>query len=164
MSEEVEASGCEDSKEVIKDRIVNIGDLLGTTEGGKGEVGGETLETDSSDRSFESEQQQQQPQKSWNERIPRMFSRVTAVGLEPEKKEEYIADTEEITSIMCEFFDVDRNLPFLLQEVRSGELSPKESMIYLGICMMGYLLVARMGILEKIGEKLKLRNKREMKK
>ena len=61
---------------------------------------------------------------------------------------------------MCEFFDAERNLPLLLQELGSGELTPRQSIMYLGICMIGYLLVARMQILEKIGEKLKLREKK----
>ena len=160
--EEAEAPQSDDPKELIKERVVNIGDLLGTAESGEGEDRSEPLETDPLDRSFEPEQQQ--PKKSWNERIPRMFSRVTAVGLPDQKKEEYIGDTEEVVAIMCEFFDAEHNLPLLLQELGSGELTPKQSIMYLGICMIGYLAVARMGLLEKIGEKLKLRNKREVKK
>ena len=162
---EKEVAQQDEPKDIIKERVVNIGDLLGTTESGEEEVGGETQETEPSDRSFEPEQQQQQqPQKSWNERIPRMFSRVTAVGLPDQKKEEYIGDTEEVVAIMCEFFDAEHNLPLLLQELGSGELTPKQSVMYLGICMIGYLAVARMGLLEKIGEKLKLRDKKEVKK
>ena len=136
-------------KEEIKKRVVNIGDLL------------QTEENDEAEYQQEEQEEQEQPQKSWNERIPRMFSRVTAVGLPNPRKEEYINDTEEIVGVMCEFFDADRNLPLLLQEIGSGELTPRQSMMFLGICMIGYLLVARMGLLEKIDEKLKLRDKKE---
>lgn len=134
-------------KEKIKERVVNIGDLLQAEKSDEAE--------------FQQQEEQEQPQKSWNERISRSFSRVTAVGLDGKEKEEYLADTEEIVDAMCEFFDVEHNLPYLLQEIKSGELTPKESMLYLGICMIGYLLVVRMKILDKIGEKLKLRNKKE---
>ena len=162
MSEEIEASGGDDPKEMIKDRIVNIGDLLGTTESGEGEDQGETLETEPSDRSFVPEQQQQ-PKKSWNERISKMISRVTAVGLAEPKKQEYITDTEEVMNIMCEFFDAEANLPLVIKEIKTGELTPKETMMYLGICMIAYLLLVRINLLEKISEKLKLKEKKKNK-
>lgn len=161
MSEEVDASGGDDPKQMIKDRIVNIGDLLETTKSGEGEDQGETFETDPSDRSFETEHQQQQPKKSWNERISRMFSRVSAVGLAEPKKQEYITETEEVMNIMCEFFDAEANLPLVIKEIKAGELTPKEAMMYLGFCMIAYLLMIRINLLEKISEKLKLKDKKD---
>ena len=152
MSEEFDKS----EKEKIKKRIVNIGDFLQESEKNNLEDNNESFKT-------EEQEEQKDQKKSWNERISRVFSRATAVGLKDQRKEEYITDTEEVTLILCEFFDADYNLPLLIREVKSGELTPKESIIYLGICMIGYLLIVRMGLIEKIGEKLRLREKRNEK-